>query len=235
MATADLRREYARGGLHRRDLNPDPMAQFQSWFGQASGAEGMTRWRRIGIALFKLWHAALGHPPVDANAMALATVGSDGVPSVRTVLLKGVDHRGFIFFTNYDSRKGRELAANPRAALVFYWADLERQVCVAGPVSKLPVEESEAYFRSRPRGSRLAAWASNQSSVVPNRAALEQQWREMDARFSGKDVPCPPNWGGYVLAPERVEFWQGRLNRLHDRVRYTREADGSWRMERLAP
>jgi pyridoxamine 5'-phosphate oxidase len=235
MAMADLRREYGFGGLNRQALDPDALRQFSTWFDQAAAARRGGRWRQIGIALFKLWHALLGHAPMDANAMVLATASKDGLPTARTVLLKGVEERGFIFFTNYESRKGRELAENPNAALVFYWADLERQVCILGTVKKLSATESEAYFISRPKGSRLAAWASNQSSVVADRKALERQWREMEARFPGEDVPCPPNWGGYVLQPERVEFWQGRPNRLHDRFRYTRQADNSWIIERLSP
>jgi pyridoxamine 5'-phosphate oxidase len=235
MSMAEFRREYGAGDLSRRDLAADPVAQFQNWFAQASGLKSGGRWRRIGIALYKLWQAVLGHAPADVNAMALATAAKDSRPSARTVLLKGVDARGFVFFTNYDSRKGKELAENPQAALVFYWPDLERQVCVAGTVTKLPREESEAYFKTRPRGSRLAAWASNQSEVVTDRETLERRWREMAARFPGEDVPLPPNWGGYVLAPARIEFWQGRLNRLHDRFRYSKTADGAWQIERLAP
>ena len=235
MAIADLRREYSFGGLNRHQLAANPLVQFQTWFGQAAATQAGSRWRKIGIALFKLWHAILGHPPADANAMVLATTNRDGQPSARTVLLKGVDERGFVFFTNYDSRKGRELAENSNAALVFYWPDLERQVCIAGTVAKLSVAESEAYFKSRPRGSRLAAWASNQSSAVPDRETLERQWREMEARFPGNDIPCPPQWGGYVLSPSRIEFWQGRPNRLHDRFRYARQPDNSWTLERLAP
>src|SRR5688572_16178274 len=235
MAMADLRREYSLGGLNRQELDANPLNQFQNWFGQASAARQGCRWRKIGIALFKLWHAILGHAPADVNAMVLATTTRDGQPSARTVLLKGVDERGFVFFTNYDSRKGQELSENPTGALVFYWPDLERQVCVAGTVTKLPAAESEAYFKSRPKGSRLAAWASNQSSVVPDRDALERQWCEMEARFPGEEIPCPPNWGGYVLSPNRFEFWQGRPNRLHDRFRYLRQADNSWAIERLSP
>jgi pyridoxamine 5'-phosphate oxidase len=231
MALADIRREYMQNELRRADLDANPVAQFDRWFAQASGG---SRWRKIGIALYKLWHALLGHTPVDVNAMTLATVDRTGRPSTRMVLLKGVDERGFIFYTNYDSRKGRELAENANAALTFYWADLERQVCVAGTVAKLPKAESEAYFKSRPRGSRLAAWASNQSDAVPDRAALDARWNEMATKFPG-DVPLPPNWGGYVLKPERIEFWQGRPSRLHDRFCYTRQADNSWRLERLAP
>ena len=231
MALADIRREYVQGELRRADLDANPVAQFDRWFAQASGG---SRWRKIGIALFKLWHALLGRAPIDVNAMTLATVDPAGRPSTRSVLLKGVDERGFVFYTNYDSRKGRELAGNPNAALTFYWAELGRQVCVAGPVAKLPVAESEAYFKSRPRGSRLAAWASNQSAVVADRAVLDAKWDELAAKFPG-DVPLPPNWGGYVLKPERIEFWQGRSSRLHDRFGYTRQADNSWKLERLSP
>ena len=231
MGMADIRREYSLDSLRRVDLDANPIPQFNQWFAQASGG---SRWRKIGIALFKLWHAILGHTPTDVNAVTLATVSKDGQPSARAVLLKGADERGFIFFTNYDSHKGRELAGNPNAALTFYWPDLERQVCVSGSVQKISHEESEAYFKTRPRGSRLAAWTSNLYDVVVNRAALEKKWNEMAARFPG-DVPLPPNWGGYVLKPERIEFWQGRLNRLHDRFCYTRQPDGSWKLERLAP
>ena len=234
MNPADIRRDYSAGALKREDLNADPLQQFQDWFARASGQNNASRWRKIGIALFKLWHALLGHSPVDVNAMTLATVDKNGKPSTRTVLLKGVDDRGFIFYTNYDSRKGRELAENPNAALTFFWPDLERQVCIAGTVSKLSQSESESYFKSRPRGSRLAAWVSNQSDVVPNREALEKKWNEMAAKFPN-DIPLPPNWGGYVLKPERIEFWQGRLNRLHDRFCYRRQPDNSWELERLSP
>jgi pyridoxamine 5'-phosphate oxidase len=231
MALADIRREYSLGGLNRADLNANPLAQFNQWFAQAASG---SRWRKIGIALYKLWHAILGHVPIDVNTMVLATVDKAGRPSTRAVLLKGVDERGFVFYTNYDSRKGIELAENPNAALTFYWPDLERQVCVTGTVSKLPREESEVYFKNRPRGSRLAAWASNQRDVVADRAALDAKWNEMASKFPN-DVPLPPNWGGYVLKPERVEFWQGRPNRLHDRFQYTKQPNNSWKLERLAP
>ncbi|MGH8024572.1 MAG: pyridoxamine 5'-phosphate oxidase [Limisphaerales bacterium] len=234
MNPGDIRRNYSAGALVRTDLDANPMRQFQAWFERAAGEQGGSRWRKVGIALYKLWQAILGRAPVDVNAMVLATADQSGRPSTRTVLLKGVDERGFIFYSNYGSRKGRELAENPHAALTFFWPELERQVCVAGTVSKLPVEESEAYFKSRPHGSRLAAWASNQSDVVPNRAALEKQWNDMASRFSG-EIPLPPHWGGYVLNPERIEFWQGRLNRLHDRFCYARQRDNSWKLERLAP
>ena len=234
MNPADIRRDYAAGTLQRTDLDANPLEQFQKWFARANTEKTESRWRKISIALFKLWQAILGHSPADVNAMVLATADKNGKPSSRTVLLKGVDERGFIFFTNYDSRKGRELTENPNAALTFYWPDLERQVCVAGTVSKLPVAESERYFKSRPRGSQLAAWASNQSDVVSTRLALEKKWGEMTAKFPG-EIPLPPSWGGFVLKPERVEFWQGRLNRLHDRFSYTRQADNSWKLERLSP
>jgi len=235
MSLTDLHREYRWGGLDRRDLLTDPTAQFEDWFRQASSAKSGSWWRKVGIALYKCFQTALGAEPIDPNAMTLATADQDGRPSARTVLLKGVDQRGFIFYTNYESRKGCELAENPRGALVFYWADLERQVCVSGDIAKLPGAESERYFRSRPRGSQLAAWASNQSQVVADRAALEEKWQQMEAKFPGEDVPLPPDWGGYVLTPTRVEFWQGRPNRLHDRFRYIKQPEGHWTIERLCP
>jgi pyridoxamine 5'-phosphate oxidase len=234
MNLADFREDYQRGALDRAALDVNPLAQFESWFCEAAGEQSQSRWRKIGIALYKLWSAICNHRPADINAMTLATVGQNGIPSTRTVLLKSVDERGFIFFTNYDSRKGRELAANPNAALTFFWPDLERQVCVAGTVTKLPAAESAAYFKSRPRGSRLAAWASDQSEVVRDRATLEAKWRELEKKFPS-DIPLPPNWGGFILQPQRIEFWQGRPSRLHDRFSYTRQADGAWVIERLSP
>jgi pyridoxamine 5'-phosphate oxidase len=234
MNLGDFREDYRRGALDRAGLDVNPIAQFESWFRDATGEQSQSRWRKIGIALYKLWSALCNHRPADINAMTLATVDKSGKSSTRTVLLKTVDERGFIFFTNYDSRKGRELAENPNAALTFFWSDLERQVCVAGTVTKLPVAESGNYFRSRPRGSRLAAWASNQSETVPDRAALEARWHELEKKFPN-DSPLPPNWGGFILKPGRIEFWQGRPSRLHDRFSYTRQADDSWKLERLAP
>jgi pyridoxamine 5'-phosphate oxidase len=221
--------------MRRDDLAPDPIAQFNKWFQQAIGARTSGRLRRFMVRLYKSVFLLSSSPPIDVNAMTLATVDAKGRPSARVVLLKGLDERGFIFFTNYESRKGEELAANPHAALVFYWADQERQVCIAGTASKLPNEESEAYFKTRPRGSRLAAWASNQTSVVPDRATLDRKWDEYEAEYSGKEIPRPTYWGGYVLRPERVEFWQGRPNRLHDRFRYTRQPNNQWLLERLSP
>jgi pyridoxamine 5'-phosphate oxidase len=235
MAIADIRREYNLAGLRRGDLDADPVVQFKRWFDQATGARAGGRWRRFFIRLYKGLLLVTGTEPMDVNAATLATADKSGHPSARVVLLKGVDERGFIFFTNYESRKGQELAENPRAALVFYWADLERQVCAAGEVSKLSREESEAYFRTRPKGSRLAAWASRQSEVIAGRAVLEERYRELQARYPGEQVPMPPYWGGYALAPQRIEFWQGRPSRLHDRFRYLKQPDHTWRIERLAP
>jgi len=234
MAIADLRREYKMASLCRDDLAADPLAQFKSWFSDANQAVHGGRLRKIGIALYKLWEAILGHTLVDVNAMVLATVDQAGRPSTRTVLLKGVDGRGFIFFTNYQSRKGRELGANPAAALTFYWPELERQVCVAGIAEKLPVAESEVYFKSRPRGSQLGAWASNQSDRLADRTDLEKRWSETGKKFPGP-IPLPENWGGFVLKPDRIEFWQGRPSRLHDRFSYSRQADGQWQIDRLSP
>ena len=234
MNLGDFREDYRRGALDRAALAADPISQFESWFRAAAGEQSQSRWRKIGIALYKLWSAIGNHRPPDINAMTLATADKDGRPSSRTVLLKSVDERGFVFFTNYDSRKGRELAENPSAALTFFWSELERQVCVAGTITKLPAAESEAYFKSRPRGSRLAAWASNQSEVIADRTVLETRWRELEKKFPA-DIPLPPNWGGYVLRPERIEFWQGRPSRLHDRFSYSRQPDGSWQAERLSP
>ena len=190
----------------------DPIVQFKNWLEQATEA---------GIS--------------EPTAMTLATTAEDGQPSARIVLLKEVTQDGFVFYTNYGSAKGRELAVNPRAALVFYWPQLERQVRITGTVVKTSRSESEAYFQTRPRGSQLAAWASGQSSPIPDRALLETRVKKLDAKYAGADVPLPPNWGGYRLRPESIEFWQGKPNRLHDRLRYSREAGGGWKIERLAP
>jgi len=235
MAIADLRREYNLTGLRRRDLAADPIAQFQRWFDQAMGARASGRIRKIFIKLYKKLLLASGAELLDLTAMTLATADKQGRPSARVVLLKGVDHRGFIFFTNYESRKGQELAENPHAALVLYWPEQEREVCIAGEISPLPPAESDAYFRSRPHGSRLAAWASKQSTDVKDRAALEERWRQLEAQYTNKEIPRPPFWGGYLLSPARMEFWQGRPNRLHDRFRYSRQPDKTWLIERLSP
>jgi len=235
MAIADLRKEYNLTGLHRADLEAEPIAQFNRWFEQATGARVGGRIRKFCVNVYKAFLTFFGAETPDVNAMTLATADKEGRPSARVVLLKGVDERGFIFFTNYDSRKGHELTENPQAALVVYWSELERQICIAGEVTKLPEAESEAYFKSRPRGSRIAAWASRQSEVLRDRAELEQKWQQLEGQYPGEQVPKPPFWGGYILSPTRIEFWQGRPNRLHDRFRYTREPDKSWKIERLSP
>lgn len=235
MAIADLRKEYNLAGLRRADLEADPVAQFNRWFEQATGARTSGRIRKLIVTVYKSILSFFGAETPDVNAMTLATADKEGRPSARIVLLKGVDERGFIFFTNYDSRKGHELTENPRGALVFYWPDLERQVCIAGDVTRLPEAESEAYFKSRPRGSRIGAWASKQSELVVDRGELERQWQQLETQYPGEQVPKPPFWGGYILSPTRVEFWQGRPNRLHDRFRYTRQPDKSWLIERLSP
>lgn len=235
MAIADLRREYSLGGLRRNDLHPDPLEQFRQWFDQATGKRVSGRVRAFAIRCYKALLQITGVQGADLNAMTLSTADAEGRPSARVVLLKGLDERGFVFFTNYGSRKGRELAQNSQAALTFYWGEQERQVTVAGTVEKLPPAESEAYFASRPRGSRIGAWASEQSEEVKDRATLERTWQEYERRFPGETIPMPPNWGGYVLRPNRIEFWQGRPNRMHDRFRYTRKADGAWEIVRLCP
>jgi len=206
------RYEHAAQGLRRRDLDPDPIKQFSNWFTAAIEA---------GIR--------------DINAMSLATATPDGRPSVRIVLLKGFDQDGFVFFTNYQSEKGKQLDANPRAALGFYWIELDRQIRVNGTLEKTSREESEHYFHSRPPGSQLGAWASRQSEVIDGRRVLDARMAEVTERYRDKPIPLPPHWGGYRLNPEAIEFWQGRANRLHDRFRYTRSADGTWRVERLSP
>lgn len=235
MAIADIRRDYNLAGLRRSDLNPDPIVQFRNWFDQALGARTSGRVRGLLIGIYKSLLGLGSAERIDVNAATLATADKEGRPSARVVLLKGVDGRGFVFFTNYDSRKGREIVENPNVALVFYWPDQERQVCIAGQASKIPQAESEQYFKSRPRGSRLAAWASRQSEVIENRAVLEERWKELQAKYPGDEIPTPLNWGGFVLTPTRIEFWQGRPSRLHDRFRYAKQPDGSWLIERLSP
>jgi len=209
---AELRKDYSLAGLSKKDLARDPFRQFDRWYQEAEAAR-------------------LPEP----NAMVLATVARDGRPSLRTVLLKDVDGRGFVFYTNYESRKGRELDGNPRATLLFPWLELERQVIIEGTVTRVPREESEAYFQSRPRAHQLAAWASPQSTLIATRAELEQAMKAVEVRYADRAVPLPPFWGGYRLTPGTVEFWQGRRSRLHDRLRYRRGQDGEWIRERLSP
>ena len=210
---AELRTASRLHGLSEAEAAAEPFAQFAAWFAEIRAVSRL-----------------------EPTAMTLATATPEGHPSARMVLLKGWDAGGFVFYTNYESRKGGELAANPWAALVFYWPELERQVRVEGSVAPLPPEESDAYFASRPLGSRLGAWASAQSRVLPDRAALEARVAALEAAYpEGSTVPRPPTWGGFRVTPTSVEFWQGRLNRLHDRLRYTRQPDGGWLRERLAP
>lgn len=208
---ADLRQNYTRQQLLETNVDPNPIKQFQLWFEQA---------RSVDI--------------LEPNAMTLATASKDGIPSARIVLLKGVDDRGFTFYTNYESRKGQELAANPQAVLVFWWEPLERQVRIEGTVEKVTKQETEEYFHSRPRGSQLGAWASPQSQVISSRDVLETRLEDITHTYQEQEIPRPAHWGGYRVIPHAIEFWQGRPNRLHDRLRYRLNQD-HWAIERLAP
>lgn len=212
MALADMRKDYGLAGLLEKDLAKNPFQQFEKWFQEAQAAK-----------------------IPEPNAMSLATATRDGRPSVRTVLLKHCDGRGFVFYTNYESRKGRELTANTRASLLFPWVPLERQIIAEGVISLVSREEADAYFHSRPRASQLAAWASAQSTVIAGREVIEESYRVVEKKYEGREVPLPPHWGGYRLSPDTVEFWQGRRSRLHDRLRYRREPGADWVVERLSP
>ncbi len=207
----DLRSEYTRVDLRAKDLQADPVEQFKLWFQQA-----------------------LDRQVPEPTAMTLATADAEGQPSVRTVLLKEVEGEDFVFYTNYQSRKGRELEANPKASLLFFWPQLERQVRIEGLARRVSRETADAYFQSRPRGSRLGAWASPQSRPLKDRRELEQAFSDVEERFAGEEIPLPPHWGGFRLSPQAFEFWQGRPSRLHDRFLYTRQTDG-WKLQRLAP
>ncbi|MEI6713036.1 MAG: pyridoxamine 5'-phosphate oxidase [Verrucomicrobiota bacterium] len=211
-ALSGLRQEYTQNGLRRNDLDADPLVLFRKWLSEA---------QQVGV--------------LEPNAMVLSTVDLDGKPWSRVVLLKVCDEHGFAFFTNYRGAKAVHLLNEPRAALTFWWGALERQVNITGRVSKTSRDTSERYFASRPRASQLGAWVSQQSSVITGRAELEEGRAQMEQQFDGKDVECPVNWGGYVLEPETIEFWQGRQSRLHDRFRFSREGAISWKVERLAP
>ncbi len=212
MSIADLRREYQQTLLDEKSVDRDPINQFQQWFDQAQQAD-----------------------QPDPTAMTVATVSPDGQPAARIMLLKGVEDGRFVFFTNYLSDKARELDANAKAAMVFFWHVLDRQVRVSGIVSKVSQQVSREYFQTRPRGSQIGAWVSLQSSVIESRAVLEAKLAELEKQYEGQDVPCPEHWGGYQLVPDVIELWQGRPDRLHDRLRYSRAGDGSWRIERLSP
>lgn len=208
----EMRREYEGRSLSRADLNPDPLLQFERWFAEA----------RQAVEL-------------DPNAMCISTVGPDGRPSSRMVLLKSFDSRGFVFFTNLESRKAREIAQNPHVSLLFCWMPLSRQLIIGGQAERVSTAEALAYFATRPRGSQLGAWVSHQSSVITSRSLLEAKWEEMKRKFAAGQVPLPSFWGGFRVRPAEFEFWQGRTDRLHDRFRYRRDGSGAWCIERLQP
>ncbi|HEY9633605.1 MAG TPA: pyridoxamine 5'-phosphate oxidase [Coleofasciculaceae cyanobacterium] len=211
-SVADLRKEYTLQGLSETEIRPNPFEQFKIWFNQALAAQ-------------------LPEP----NAMTIATATSDGKPSARMVLLKDYDERGFVFYTNYDSHKGQQLIRNPWGAIAFLWVELERQVRIEGRVEKVSAAESDEYFHSRPKGSQLGAWASNQSQVVESRQVLERRLEQLKEEYDNKEIPRPPHWGGFRVIPDEIEFWQGRPNRLHDRLLYRRGEGGSWKIQRLSP
>lgn len=212
MNISDIRKDYRQRSMQETDVAKEPLTQFRQW-----------------------WDEAMASGIDEVNAMTLATASPDGVPAARIVLLKGFDEKGFVFFTNYESYKGMQLAENPRACLVFFWKELERQVRITGLVEKTSAAESDAYYNSRPEGSRLGAWASPQSHVIPGRSWLEQNEKKYEREFNGKPIHRPLHWGGYRVKPVTIEFWQGRPSRLHDRIQYSLQEDGVWKIERLAP
>lgn len=211
-AIADIRRDYQMEHLLETDVAHNPIDQFTKW-----------------------WDEAVKSELDEVNAMTLATASATGMPSARTVLLKSFSQDGFIFFTNYNSHKGKEIEENPQACLVFFWKELERQVRITGPIEKVSAAESDEYFYSRPAGSRIGAWASPQSTVIPSREIIEANLAKYEQQFSGGDITRPPHWGGYIVKPVFIEFWQGRPSRLHDRILYSKEKEGKWKIERLAP
>jgi pyridoxamine 5'-phosphate oxidase len=212
MSIADIRKEYKLKSLGEQDVDIDAIDQFAIW-----------------------WNDALDSNIDEVNAMTLATASKAGIPAARIVLLKGYDSNGFVFFTNYQSEKGRQLAENPNASLVFFWKELERQVCIEGVVIKTSDDESDTYYQSRPAGSRIGAWASPQSEVIAGREQIENNFQDYEAKFAETFIPRPPHWGGYILKPATVEFWQGRSSRLHDRIQYRQSEGNSWKIQRLAP
>jgi pyridoxamine 5'-phosphate oxidase len=209
---ADIRRDYSHKKLSEKDVNENPIAQFGNW-----------------------WEESVHSKIDEVNAMTLATASQDGLPSARIVLMKGFNEKGFVFFTNYESYKGRQLAENPKACLVVFWKELERQVRITGLVEKISAEESDEYFNSRPEASRIGAWASPQSRVIENRHWIDEKFNELVNKMEGTDIKRPPHWGGYLVKPVEIEFWQGRPSRLHDRIQYSLDENGSWKIERLAP
>ena len=209
---SQMRKEFTTSNLSKEDLESNPILQFEKWFGQAN--EG-------GISM--------------VNSMSLATVSKDGQPSLRTVLLKYFDEKGFVFYTNYESKKAKDIEQNPKVALLFFWKELERQIKITGSVSKISTADSMKYFLSRPKGSQIGAWVSNQSGVISSRQVLLSKFEELKRKFKYKEVPLPSFWGGYKVEPDNFEFWQGRVHRLHDRFYYSKSQDGNWQIERLAP
>lgn len=209
---ADIRRDYSHKSLSEKDVDANAIKQFEKW-----------------------WHEAVNSKIDEVNAMTLATASADGLPSARVVLLKEVNHQGFVFFTNYESYKAQQLAENPKACLVFFWKELERQVRITGLIQKISGQQSDDYYKSRPESSRIGAWASPQSRVIESRQWLDAKFNELVNKMEGTDIKRPPHWGGYIVKPVVIEFWQGRPSRLHDRIQYTLDESGSWKIERLAP